>query len=195
MDTSHFFAYLSRMRYIGRWNIMRNTEHENILEHSAQCAMIAHALCIIRNRLYGGSVNPEAVALAALYHESSEVITGDLATPVKYYNPEISAAYKKIEALAENRLCEMLPPELRADYAPLLMPPTGTDEQRIIKYADKLCAYIKCMEELKAGNCEFERAAAKIKTELETIEASAPEVAYFMKTFLPSFSLTLDELN
>lgn len=194
---SHFFAYMAKMKYISRWNIMRNTENENILEHSAQCAMIAHALCVIKNKLYNGKINPDRVAVLALYHETSEVITGDLATPVKYFNPEINSAYKKIEALAEEKIFDMLPDELKTEYCGLITQETDTDEHRIIKAADKICAYIKCIEEMKAGNSEFRKAEMKIKAELDSMcegEAS-PEVRYFMEKFLPSFSLTLDELN
>jgi len=195
MKISHFFAYMAKMRYIKRWNVMRNTEVENILEHSAQCAMVAHALCVIGNSLFGGELDSERVAVAALFHETSEVITGDLATPIKYFNPEITAAYKEIEKLAEGRMLDMLPEELRGSYAPLIVQPKGTVESAVIKSADKICAYIKCAEELKAGNSEFSRAAAKIRAELDVICETSPEVAYFIDKFLPSFELTLDELN
>ncbi len=190
---SHFFAYLSKMKYIFRWNIMRNTEKENIAEHTCQCAIIAHALCTIHNKIFGGNSNPERVAVYALYHEISEVITGDLATPVKYFNPEISSAYKEIEHMAEQKLIGMLPGELRDEYASLVHVDKTSYEYALLKSADKLCALIKCREELKAGNKEFIRANDSITKALES--NPLPEVQYFLKNFMESFDLTLDELN
>lgn len=194
---SHFFAYMGKMKYIKRWNIMRNTENENILEHSAQCAMIAHALCVIKNKLFGGNLDSDRVAVLALYHETSEVITGDLATPVKYFNHEITEAYKKIESLAEERISNMLPDEIRDEYSELITQPKDTAEHQIVKAADKICAYIKCIEESKAGNSEFRKAEIKIKADLRVIceNGDFPEVNYFMENFISSFELSLDELN
>ena len=191
---SHFFAYLARMKFIQRWGLMRNTNPENIQEHSLQVAMIAHGLAMIRNQLFQGRVNPEWVMVLAVYHEASEVITGDLATPIKYFNPEIKKAFHEIEAHANQRLYAMIPEELQAVYRPIFFQ-EGSDEEhwQIVKAADKICAYLKCVEELKAGNQEFSKAGMKIKKELA--EYPLPEVAYFLEKFVPSFSLTLDELN
>ena len=189
---SHFFAYISRMRFIQRWALMRNTAAENVQEHSHQVAVLAHALALIRNEKFGGHVDPGAVAAAALYHDASEILTGDMPTPIKYDNPAIRTAYKDVEAVAEGKLLRMLPPELQAAYAPVL---TAVDPEveRLVKAADKLSAHIKCLEELKAGNAEFREAAAQTRRALEAFDL--PEVRYFMDTFLPSFSLTLDELK
>ena len=189
---SHFFAYISRMRFIQRWALMRNTAPENVQEHSHQAAVLAHALAVIRNEKFGGNVDPGAVAAAALYHDASEILTGDMPTPIKYDNPAIRSAYRDVERVAETKLLEMLPEELRTAYAPVL---TEVDAEtgRLVKAADKLSAHIKCLEELKAGNAEFRDAAAQT---LEVLEGCGlPEVRYFLETFLPSFSLTLDELK
>ena len=191
---SHFFAYISRMKYIKRWGLMRNTREENIQEHSLQTAMIAHALALIKNKLFGGKVNPDRIMAYAVYHEAGEVITGDLATPIKYYNPEINKAYKQIEAVAVKKLLDMLPEELKGSYAGLLELQSANQEERaIIKAADKICAYLKCMEELKAGNGEFKKAKGTIEKELK--QNPLPEVKYFLQEFVQSFDLTLDELN
>ena len=189
---SHFFAYISRMRFIQRWALMRNTAPENVQEHSHQVAVLAHALALIRNEKFGGRVDPGLVAAAALYHDASEILTGDMPTPIKYDNPAIRTAYKDVEAVAEGKLLGMLPPELQGAYAPVL---TAVDPEveRLVKAADKLSAHIKCLEELKAGNAEFRDAAAQTRRALEAFDL--PEVRYFMDTFLPSFSLTLDELK
>ncbi|HEX9383712.1 MAG TPA: 5'-deoxynucleotidase [Gemmatimonadaceae bacterium] len=191
---SHFFAYLSRMRFIRRWGLMHNTYPENIQEHTLRVAMIAHALAIIRNRLFGGSVNPERAVALALYHDASEVFTGDLPAPVKYFNPDIKAAYKAIEATAARRLFEMLPENLQRDYESLFLP-TDADAVRreLIGAADKLCAYLKCLEEIAAGNQEFSKAEKTLRATVESL--SLPEVRYFLETFVPSFKLTLDELD
>ena len=182
---SHFFAYISRMRFIQRWALMRNTAPENVQEHSHQVAVLAHALALIRNEKFGGQVDPGLVAAAALYHDASEILTGDMPTPIKYDNPAIRTAYKDVEAVAEGKLLRMLPPELQDAYAP--------EVERLVKAADKLSAHIKCLEELKAGNAEFREAAAQTRKALDAFDL--PEVRYFMDTFLPSFSLTLDELK
>ncbi len=191
---SHFFAYLARMKFIRRWGLMRNTNPENIQEHSLQVAMIAHGLALIRKRVYGGEINAERVMALAVYHEAGEVITGDLATPIKYFNQEIKKAFGAIETHASQRLFEMIPAELKGDYQSLLFSTEADREHwKLVKAADKISAYIKCLEELKAGNQEFSRAGAKIKQELDNI--SLPEVQYFLENFMPSFTLTLDELN
>jgi 5'-deoxynucleotidase len=191
---SHFFAYLSRMRFIRRWGLMHSTHPENIQEHSLRVAMIAHALAVIRNRLFGGAVNAERVAVRALYHDASEVITGDLPRPVKYFDPEIQASYRRIEAVARARLLAMLPPMLREDYAALLGEDgAGPEDEALIKAADKLCAYLKCLEEITAGNREFGEAEKTLRRTIEAIDL--PEVHYFLDTFVPSFRLTLDDLR
>lgn len=189
---SHFFAYVSRMRYIPRWALMRNSFSENVQEHSHMVAVLAHALAVIRNEVYDGQIDVGAVTIAALYHDATEIITGDMPTPIKYYNPEIKNSYRKVERVAADKLLSMLPPELEPVYRPILR---GTDEDvhRIVKAADKLSAYIKCIEELKAGNLEFKRAAEQIYHALA--EMRLPELDYFMAHCLDSFSLTLDDLE
>ena len=190
---NEFYALLGRMRYITRWGLMRNTFSENIQEHSHQAAVLAHALALIRRDiLHLPTPDPDRCAVAALYHDASEILTGDLPTPIKYYNPSIKDAYKQVERIAGNRLLDMLPQELRSSYEHLVL---EDDEEvaPIVKGADKLSAYIKCVEELKAGNNEFREAAAQTRHALEGY--ALPEVAYFLETFMDSFSLTLDELK
>lgn len=189
---SHFFAYLSRMRFIQRWALMRNTAPENVQEHSHQVAVLAHALAVIRNEKFGGQVDPGAVAVAALYHDASEILTGDMPTPIKYDNPAIQGAYRDVEKMAEQKLLGMLPQELREVYTPILTVP-DEETRRLVKAADKLSAHIKCLEELKAGNLEFRQAAEQTRRALESYDL--PEVRYFIDTFLESFTLTLDELK
>ncbi len=191
---SHFFAYLSRMKLIQRWGLMRNTSTENIQEHSLQVALIAHALAVIHNTRFGGKINPERVMALAVYHEVGEVITGDLATPIKYFNPQIKTAFGHIEEIATQRLYNMLPEDLRPQYKAYLFPEPGdAGARKLVKAADKICAYLKCVEELKTGNEEFLKAGEKIRQEINAY--GLPEVQYFMEVFVPSFSLTLDELN
>ena len=189
----HFFAYISRMRFIQRWALMRNTTAENVQEHSHQVAVLAHALAVIRNEHFGGDTDPGAVAVAALYHDASEIITGDMPTPVKYYNPVIRDAYRQVEAVANDRLVAMLPRELRPTYAAILREYDDEQTRSLVKAADKLSAYIKCVEEVKAGNAEFREAAAQTRRALE--EYGLPEVGYFLDQFMESFSLSLDELK
>ena len=189
---SHFFAYISRMRFVQRWALMRNTAPENVQEHSHQAAVLAHALAVIRNERFGGHLDPGAVAAAALYHDASEILTGDMPTPIKYHDPAIRAAYKDVEAVASRKLLDLLPPELQNAYRPILLEEDGEIRQ-VVKAADKLSAYIKCVEELKAGNNEFRDAAAQTRRALEDYDL--PEVRYFLDTFMDSFSLTLDELK
>ena len=191
---SHLFAYLSRMKFIRRWGLMHNTYPENIQEHSLRVAMIAHALAVIRNRQFGGQVHPERAALLALYHDAGEVLTGDMPAPVKYFNPEIRSAYRGIEAAASDKLFAMLPDTLKADYRPLFFP-TDADRSHweLVKAADKVCAYVKCLEEVAAGNNEFAKAEKALRAAVDALDL--PEVGYFMETFAPSFRLTLDELG
>lgn len=155
-NESHFFAHLARMKLIQRWPLMRSVSTENISEHSLQVAFVAHALALIKNKKFGGNLNPERIALLGMYHDTSEVLTGDLPTPVKYYNPEIAKEYKKIEEAAEKRLLSMLPEEFHDDFAPYLVSQQAHgDDAAIVKQADTICAYLKCLEELSAGNHEF----------------------------------------
>ncbi|MCG3729811.1 5'-deoxynucleotidase [Vibrio cincinnatiensis] len=194
MKESHFFAHLARMKLIQRWPLMRSVSKENVSEHSLQVAFVAHALAVIKNKKFGGTLNPERIALLAMYHDSSEVLTGDLPTPVKYFNPEIAKEYKKIEACAEQRLLEMLPEELQPDFEPFLLTTSAHPEDAaIVKQADSLCAYLKCLEELSAGNHEY--ALAKKRLDVTLKERHTPEMAYFLETFAPSFELTLDEIS
>jgi len=188
-----FFAFLSRMKYIHRWSLMRNVTHENIQEHSLQTAMIAHGLAVIRNKYFNGSVNAEKVALYAIFHDSNETIIGDLPTPIKYFNPEILKAYKSLEDVSKEKLLTMLPEELQEEYRKILFYDEDSIEGKIIKAADRICAYIKCIEEIKAGNSEFKKAMQATLKKIKEIDL--PEVKYFMDHFIQNFSLTLDELN
>jgi 5'-deoxynucleotidase len=191
---SHFFAYLSKMQYIHRWGLMRNTKAESIQEHSLQVAMIAHGLALVKNRRFGGKVDADRVAVLAMFHDAGEVITGDVPTPIKYFNPQIEKAYGELEGVARGKLLGMLPREFRTDYETLLCPaPEDRECWDLVKAADRICAYLKCVEELKAGNTEFTKAAKAIRASIEAL--AAPEVTYFLAEYLPSFSLTLDELN
>ena len=188
-----FFAYLSRMRYINRWGLMRNTFQENVQEHSHMVAVLAHTLAVIRRDVLGKPADPGLAAAAALYHDAPEILTGDLPTPIKYYSPDIRDAYKQVEQVSDGKLLDMLPPELRGAYEPLVREEYDPDTRALVKAADKLSAYIKCVEELKAGNNEFRQAAEQT---LEALKAyGLPEVDYFMERFLPAFGLTLDELG
>jgi 5'-deoxynucleotidase len=194
MATSHFFAYLSRMKFIHRWGLMHSTYPENIQEHSLRVAQIAHALAMIRNRLFGGDVSPERTATLALYHDTSEVLTGDLPSPVKEFNPEIQRAYRAIEASSKEKLFALIPDPLKPGYAAFFRPEARDHAHReLVKAADKLGAYLKCLEETGAGNPEFAQAEKTLRASVEGLDL--PEVRYFLETFVPSFRLTLDELN
>ena len=188
----NFFPMISRMRYINRWGLMRNTRLENIQEHSHQVAVLAHALAVIQNERFGGQVDPGAVAVAALYHDASEILTGDMPTPIKYDNPDIQNAYKAVESVAEQKLLSMLPPDLRPSYEDIITIPDRS-VHALVKAADKLSAYLKCVEELKAGNTEFKK--AKEQTYAALLNNPIPALQYFMEHFLEGFELTLDELN
>ena len=190
---NEFYALMGRMRYITRWGLMRNTFSENIQEHSHQVAVLAHALALIRREILGlPGADPDKCAVAALYHDCSEILTGDLPTPIKYYNPDIKDAYKQVERIAGERLLEMLPEKLAQSYRALVL----EDDEAVlptVKAADKLSAYIKCIEEQKTGNTEFDSAARQT---LEAIHAMGrPELAWFIENALPAFSMSLDELN
>ena len=188
----NFFPMIARMRYIDRWGLMRNTQVENIQEHSHMVSVLAHALAVIENKYFGGEVDPGAVAVAALYHDASEIITGDMPTPIKYDNPEIKAAYKAVESVAEQKLLSMLPEDLRGEYEEIITIP-DPQIRALVKAADKLSAYLKCVEELKAGNLEFKK--AKEQTYAALCSSPIPALQYFMEHFLSGFELTLDELN
>ena len=187
-----FYALAARMRNIRRWGLMRNSFEENLLEHSQMTAVLAHALAVVRRDVFGRSADPEKAAAAALFHDMSEIITGDMPTPVKYLNEDIRRSYKAVERQAEAQLLQLLPEELRAAYGELLQGGSG-ETKELVKAADKLAAYIKCIEELRAGNEEFRSAEAQIREALEASEL--PEIAYFMERFLPAFGMTLDELT
>lgn len=189
----HFYAYLNRLRLIRRWGLMRNTVPENDMEHSMQAALIAHGLATLGRVRFQKDVNPEHVLALALYHDVGEVITGDLPTPVKYKNPDIETAYKRIEALACDQLTGMLPDDLQGEYKPYIDPDTGSYEWKLVKAADRICAYLKCVEEEKAGNREFDQAKITIRKSID--QNPLPEVRAFMQEFVPSFSLSLDELS
>ena len=190
---SNFFALISRVRYIERWSLMRNSIHENIQEHSHMVAVIAHALGVIRRDVYGIPCDPEACATVALYHDASEILTGDLPTPIKYHDEEIMSAYRRVETIASEKLLGMLPQELQAAFEPVLVGETQRELHPIVKAADKLSAYIKCIEERKAGNNEFLNAE---KQTLAAIHAyNLPEAEYFIEHFIPAFEKTLDELG
>ncbi len=189
---SKFFAFLDRMKLIDRWALMRNTTQEDVAQHTMQTAMIAHALCVIENTLYGGNLDANKAAVLALYHESAEVVTGDLPTPVKYYDDDINRAYKNIESRAEEKLLDTLPEELKRAFSPLVQPDKSAKEYRMVKCADKMSALIKCVEELAVNNNEFKNAYdATVK-----VLRAAPEksVAYFLDMFIPAYSMSLDYL-
>lgn len=188
----HFFAYLARLRYIRRWGLMRSVMPENDAEHSLQVAMLAHGMALLGRNRYGRDCNPEHIVTLAVYHDVSEVITGDMPTPVKYHSPELRGAYKDVEKMANQRLLAMLPDDLRGDFSPYLSEGADYDHQ-IVKAADSLSAYLKCVDERRAGNHEFDAAGEAIRAQLDAI--TLPEVQDFIRQFVPSFSLTLDELN
>jgi len=187
-----FFALISRMRYISRWGLMRNSLPENIQEHSHMVAVIAHALAAIRRDVFGRAIDPNLVAAAALYHDASEIFTGDLPSPIKYLNRNIQAAYGQVEQAASDKLLRLLPDQLKNSFDPLLVH-VDEDVHQLIKAADRLSAYIKCLEELRAGNDEFSAAKREILRSIET--NPLPETVYFMEHFIEAFELSLDELD
>lgn len=187
-----FFALISRMRYITRWGLMRNTFTENVQEHSHMVAVLAHALALIQRDVLGEPADPDRCAAAALFHDASEILTGDMPTPIKYDNPDIQSAYKQVEAVSCQKLLSMLPEALRPSYEPLLTE-SDADVRKIVKAADKLSAHIKCLEELKAGNQEFASAAKQTRRALEKMQLSCLD--WFMEHCLDAFSLDLDELE
>lgn len=190
---SHFFAYISKIRWIIRWGLKRNAIPENVMEHSWEVATIAHAMAIISNRRFGGQYDPNTVATTALYHDVSEVITGDMPTPIKYHSQSMQKAFKEVEVQAERELIELLPDDLKEDFAQLVISSNvNADIKKLIKGADTIAAFLKCQEELKAGNTEFSKAAEDIAARLNSF--NMPEVNAFLETFAPSYKLTLDEL-
>ncbi len=188
-----FYAFMDRMKYIKRWQLMRSEREENIMEHSQSVTMLAHALAVIRNEKFGGKVDVLTTVLYALYHETSEVMTGDLPTPIKYYNRSIHGAYKELERSACEKMTNMLPDEMKESISPYVLADEESEEYKLVKAADRLSAYIKCLEELRSGNTEFSRAKKSIEEDLRS--RNMPEIEYFFEHFIPSFSLTLDELE
>jgi len=194
----NFFATISRMKYIDRWALMRNSRNETLSEHSLEVAMIAHALAVIGNVRYDRNLDENSAALIGLYHDSSEIITGDMPTPVKYYNPEIKEAYKEVEKIAEYKLLQKLPSDLRPAFEKIYKTDNTAEDhylRRLVKAADKISAYIKCIEEEKAGNTEFKTAKASIGKSLDKLSEELPEVKDFVNEFLPPYGKTLDELS
>ena len=187
-----FFAYIFRMRYIARWALMRNTRTENVEEHSYEVAVLAHALAVIGREVFRKELDPDKTATAALFHDAPEIITGDMPTPIKYFNPELKSAYGQVEAVAQDKLLSMLPPELVPAYEPLVRE-ADPEVRRYVKAADKLAAWLKCQEELKAGNAEFRRAAGETLTALRAM--GMEEVDWFMEQLGGAFQLTLDDLG
>ncbi len=198
--TNHFFAYISRMKNIKRWGLMPSTREENVAEHSLQVAMIAHALATIQNTRFGADLDAEHIMAMAVFHETSEVITGDLVTPIKYFNEEITSAYKKIEKIADEKMLQMLPEDLQDNYRPLIEAEEtkeGKEAYRYVKAADKIAAYTKCLEELRQGNQEFSMAKKTLEEKIVAMgnEEGMEAVRVFMEEFIPGFMVTLDELN
>ncbi len=198
LEGGNFYAYIARMKYITRWGLMRNTEKENIQEHSLEVAILAHALCLIRNEMYADEpakkLDPEKACLFAVFHDSDEIITGDLPTPIKYANPVIRDNYHDIEAQSKEKLLSMLPEKLKPVYRNILFFDESSPEYKtVVKAADRLSAYIKCVEECKAGNAEFTKARQTVLDSMRAMDL--PELDYFIEHFLPAYSLTLDELE
>lgn len=194
----NFFAAISRMKYIERWALMRSSRPENLAEHAMEVAMIAHALCTIGNTRFGKSLDSGNAALVGLYHDASEIITGDMPTPVKYYSEDIKSSYKKVEKIAEYRLLNKLPEYLRDEYEDIFKGKESSEDiymRKLVKAADKLSALIKCIEEEKSGNTEFSKAKTSTMDKLNEMKTDLPEVAVFMEEFLPSYGKTLDELE
>lgn len=188
----NFYALIARMKNIRRWELMRSIQPENVQEHSHMVAVIAHALAVIRRDIFGRDCDPNAAAAAALFHDASEILTGDLPTPIKYYDPDIMTAYRRVEAAASKKLLDMLPETMRPAYEPLLQE-TDPELKRLVKAADKMSAYIKCIEERRAGNDEFLQAEQKSLQALRGY--GLPEADYFIDHFIPAFERTLDELG
>lgn len=191
---NNFFAFVSRMKYIDRWALMRNSYTENISEHSLEVSMLTHALCVIGNKRLGKSLDAEKAVMVAIYHDASEIITGDMPTPIKYLNKDIKGAFKEIEANANRRLLDMLPDDMVESYEEIFFPGESLQyEMKLVKAADKLSALIKCIEEEKTGNTEFKKAGETLLKSVEDMHLEEADI--FMKDFLPAYHMTLDELN
>lgn len=188
-----FYAYMNRMKYIKRWPLMRSTREENIMEHSQSVAVLAHALVTVHNNVFGGNADVLKTVLFAMYHETSEVMTGDLPTPIKYYNHKIHGAYKELEKSACEKIVATLPEEMQEGISPYVLADEDCIEYKLVKAADRLAAYIKCVEEIRSGNSEFSKAKKSIEDDLHS--RNMPEIEYFFKNFAPSMELTLDELE
>ena len=188
-----FYAYMDRMKFIKRWQLMRSVREENIMEHSHGVTLLSHALAVIRNEVFAGKVDIAKTILYATYHETSEVMTGDLPTPIKYYNKGLHGAYKELEKSACEKIVHTLPEVMQKAISPFVLADEESEEYQIVKAADRLAAYIKCLEELRAGNSEFVKAKKSIEEDLHA--RNMPEIEYFFEHFIPSFSLTLDELE
>ena len=189
-----FYAFLFRMKFIHRWGLMANLKTENAAEHSQQTALIAHALAVIDNIVFGANLNVDRIGMLAVFHETGEVLTGDLPTPIKYFSTEIAAAYKKVEAEAEKKLLSLLPTDLTKEFEAYVRPNKAGYEYKLVKCADKITAYIKCIEELKGQNKEFKSAHDSIKKDLNQMAKDVPCVKYFLDNFVDAFYKTLDEL-
>lgn len=194
MEQSNFYAMMSRMKYINRWGLMNNTKYENLSEHSLQVAMLAHCLVLIHNKRFAGSLNAERASILAVFHDSTEIITGDMPTPIKYFNNTIKDAYKDIENAAADRLCSLLPEDFREEMELIIKQNSDEDKElkKFVKAADRFSALIKCIEELRMGNEEFRQAKTGIEKSIK--EMNMPEAEVFSKEFLPAFSLSLDEM-
>ena len=191
----NFYAYMDRMKYIKRWQLMRSVREENIMEHPQSVALLAHALAVIRNKVFGGAVDAGKAVLCAVYHETAEVMTGDLPTPIKYFNRGIQGEYKQLERQASEKMLAMLPAELQGELSPYVLADEKSEEYKLVKAADKLAAYIKCLEELRSGNSEFAHAKKTIESDLKERARIMPELGYFFEHFIDGYSLTLDELG
>ena len=188
-----FYAYMDRMKYIKRWQLMRSTREENIMEHSFGVVMLSHALAVIRNEEFSGNVDILKTVLYATYHETGEVMTGDLPTPIKYYNQDLHGAYKQLETQACEKIVATLPKKMQNAIAPFVLADEDSEEYKLVKAADRLAAYVKCLEEIKSGNSEFSKAKKSIEQDLHS--RKIPEVEYFFEHFIKAYSLTLDELE
>jgi 5'-deoxynucleotidase len=188
-----FYAYMERMKYIKRWQLMRSVREENIMEHSQSVALFSHALVTIHNEVFGGKADVLKTVLYAMYHETAEVMTGDLPTPIKYYNRSIQGAYKELERNAAEKIVNTLPEAIRGEIAPFVLADEDSAEYRLVKAADRLAAYVKCLEELRSGNGEFAKAKKSIEEDLHS--RNMPEIEYFFQHFIPSLKLTLDDLE
>ena len=189
----NFYAYMDRMKYIKSWQLMRSVREENIMEHSQNVALLTHALVVIHNNVFGGNADAGKAVLYAVYHETGEVMTGDLPTPIKYFNRGILGEYKQLERRACDKMLALLPEEMQCDVAPFVNADEQSEEYKLVKAADRLAAYVKCLEELRSGNAEFTRAKKSIEADLKS--RSMPEINYFLEHFIDGYSLTLDELE